>query len=75
MEVNKGIYDDLLKRRERARVSMSLDIEGQGMNYKINETAQYPTSPVGPKFPMFCNGRAGVRACRTVWHHSRTATN
>jgi polysaccharide chain length determinant protein (PEP-CTERM system associated) len=53
MEVNKGIYDDLLKRRERARVSMSLDIEGQGMNYKINETAQYPTSPVGPKFPMF----------------------
>ena len=53
MEVNKGIYDDLLKRRERARVSMSLDIEVQGMNYKINETAQYPTSPVGPKFPMF----------------------
>ncbi|MAM88040.1 MAG: lipopolysaccharide biosynthesis protein [unclassified Hahellaceae] len=53
MEVNKGIYDDLLKRRERARVSMSLDVEGQGMNYEINETAQYPTAPVGPKFPMF----------------------
>ena len=53
MEVNKEIYDDLLKRREKARVSMHLDIEGQGMNYRIAEAAQYPTTPQGPKFPMF----------------------
>jgi len=53
MEVNKEIYDDLLKRREKARVSMHLDIEGQGMNYRIAETAQYPTSPDGAKFSMF----------------------
>jgi hypothetical protein len=53
MEVNKQIYDDLLKRRERARVSMRLDIEGQGVNYRINETAQYPLVPEGPKFFMF----------------------
>lgn len=53
MEVNKQIYDDLLKRRERARVSMHLDIEGQGLNYRINETAQYPLSPEGPKFELF----------------------
>lgn len=53
MEVNKEIYNDLLQRREKARVSMHLDIEGQGLNYKINETAQYPTSPTGPKFEMF----------------------
>jgi polysaccharide chain length determinant protein (PEP-CTERM system associated) len=53
MEVNKEIYDDLLKRRETARVSMHLDIEGQGMNYRIAETAQYPVSPEGAKFPMF----------------------
>jgi polysaccharide chain length determinant protein (PEP-CTERM system associated) len=53
MEVNKQIYDDLLKRREKARVSMHLDIEGQGMNYRIAEVAQYPTSPEGAKFPMF----------------------
>lgn len=53
MEVNKEIYDDLLKRREKARVSMHLDIEGQGMNYRIAETAQFPTSPEGAKFPMF----------------------
>jgi uncharacterized protein involved in exopolysaccharide biosynthesis len=53
MEVNKQIYDDLLKRREKARVSMHLDIEGQGMNFRIAEVAQYPTSPQGAKFPMF----------------------
>ncbi|MBW0146452.1 XrtA system polysaccharide chain length determinant [Marinobacter arenosus] len=53
MEVNKEIYDDLLKRRERARVSMSLDVEGQGLNYRINEKAQYPLSASGPGFPLF----------------------
>ncbi len=53
MEVNKEIYDDLLKRREMARLSMHLDIEGQGLNYEISEAAQYPRSPSGPQFPMF----------------------
>ncbi|MGP4843281.1 XrtA system polysaccharide chain length determinant [Marinobacter sp. 1Y8] len=53
MEVNKQIYDDLLKRRERARVSMHLDIEGQGLNYRINETAQFPLAPSGPQFFQF----------------------
>lgn len=53
LEVNREIYDDLLKRREKARVSMHLDIEGQGLNYRINETAQYPTQPTGPKFSNF----------------------
>lgn len=53
MSVNKEIYNDLLKRREKARVSMHLDIEGQGLNYQINEAAQYPRQPTGPKFEMF----------------------
>ncbi|WP_372997821.1 XrtA system polysaccharide chain length determinant [Marinobacter sp.] len=53
MTVNKEIYDDLLKRREKARVSMHLDIEGQGLNYQINEMAQFPRAPTGPKFEMF----------------------
>lgn len=53
MEVNKDIYDDLLKRREKARVSMHLDIEGQGMNYRIAETAQFPVAPKGAQFSMF----------------------
>ncbi|MGC8119111.1 XrtA system polysaccharide chain length determinant [Marinobacter sp. VGCF2001] len=53
MEVNREIYDDLLKRREKARVSMHLDIEGQGLNYRINEVAQFPRTPSGPQFSMF----------------------
>lgn len=53
MSVNKQIYDDLLKRRERARVSMHLDVEGQGLNYRINETAQFPLKPAGPQFSQF----------------------
>ncbi|QSP93666.1 lipopolysaccharide biosynthesis protein [Marinobacter salinisoli] len=53
MEVNKEIYDDLLKRRERARVSMHLDVEGQGLNYRITEKAQFPLSATGPQFSMF----------------------
>ncbi|MBU2955597.1 XrtA system polysaccharide chain length determinant [Marinobacter sp. F3R08] len=55
MEVNEQIYNDLLKRREKARVSMHLDIEGQGLNYRINETAQFPLDPVGPKFQLFAS--------------------
>lgn len=53
MEVNREIYDDLLKRREKARVSMRLDVEGQGLNYRINESAQFPSSPTGPRFSNF----------------------
>ena len=53
MEVNKEIYDDLLKRREKARVSMHLDVEGQGLNYRINEKAQFPLTASGPGFPIF----------------------
>src|SRR5690606_19829483 len=52
-EVNKEIYDDLLKRREKARVSMRLDVEGQGLNYKIHEPAAYPLAPSGIRFLHF----------------------
>lgn len=55
MQVNKDIYDDLLKRREKARVSMRLDLDGEGLNYEIQESAQYPLTPVGPKFKMFAS--------------------
>jgi uncharacterized protein involved in exopolysaccharide biosynthesis len=53
MQVNQEIYDDLLKRREKARVSMRLDVEGEGLNYRINEAAQYPRTPKRFKFSMF----------------------
>ncbi len=52
-EVNRGIYNDLLKRREKARVSMHLDIEGQGLSYKIHEPADFPLTPIGFKFLHF----------------------
>ncbi|NMT63808.1 XrtA system polysaccharide chain length determinant [Marinobacter orientalis] len=55
MEVNEQIYNDLLKRREKARVSMHLDIEGQGLNFRMAETAQYPLGPEGPQFELFAS--------------------
>lgn len=55
MEVNEQIYNDLLKRREKARVSMHLDIEGQGLNFRMAETAQYPLGPAGLQFKQFAS--------------------
>jgi polysaccharide chain length determinant protein (PEP-CTERM system associated) len=51
--VTKSIYEDMLERKEKARLSMTLDIEGQGMSYKVQEPANYPVSPVGLKFMHF----------------------
>ncbi len=41
-DVTKGVYDDMLKRRENARLSMTLDVQGQGVTYKIHEPPLYP---------------------------------
>ena len=51
--VTKSIYEDMLERREKARLSMALDIEGQGVNFKIKEPPIYPRSPVGLRFMHF----------------------
>jgi len=55
LQVNREIYNDLLKRREKARVSMSLDIEGQGLSYEITEQARYPVGPAGLQFNTFAS--------------------
>lgn len=55
-EVNRGIYQDLLKRRENARVSMNLDIEKQGLTFKIQEPAHRPHRPSGLVFEHFAIG-------------------
>lgn len=52
-EVNREIYNDLLKRREKARVSMRLDVEGQGFSYKVHEPPMYPLAPSGLRFLHF----------------------
>jgi polysaccharide chain length determinant protein (PEP-CTERM system associated) len=41
-EVNRDLYQDLLKRRENARVSMSLDAEQRGLSFRIQEPATVP---------------------------------
>lgn len=46
-EVNRELYQDLLKRRENARVSMNLDAERQGLSFRIQEPAMVPLRPSG----------------------------
>lgn len=52
-EVNKDIYQNLLRKREDARVSMQLDSEGRGITYKIQELANMPLVPTGIRFLHF----------------------
>jgi len=51
--VTKRIYEDMLERKERARLSMTLNIEGQGVTYRIQEPALPPLNPVGLRFLHF----------------------
>lgn len=46
-EVNRGIYEDLLKRRENARTSMDLDARQQGLAFRIEQPAALPQHPSG----------------------------
>ena len=55
-QVNRDIYQDLLKRRENARVSMNLDTEKQGLSFKIQEPALLPLEPTGLRFIHFVVG-------------------
>ncbi|RMF19227.1 MAG: lipopolysaccharide biosynthesis protein [Gammaproteobacteria bacterium] len=52
-EVNREIYNDLLKRREKARVSMRIDVEGHGLRYRIQEPPSFPLAPEKIRFEMF----------------------
>lgn len=51
--VTQQIYESMLERKERARLSMALDVQGQGLNYKVQEPPVYPTTPVGIRFMHF----------------------
>ncbi|ANB17151.1 XrtA system polysaccharide chain length determinant [Dokdonella koreensis] len=57
-EVNRDIYQDLLRRRENARVSMNLDAERRGLSFRIQEPALLPVQPIGLRFAHF--GAAGI---------------
>jgi len=52
-DVTKKQYEQMLERKETARLSMTLDIEGQGITYRIQEPASFPLSPSGLKFIHF----------------------
>ncbi len=49
-QVNRDIHEDLLRRRERARMSMSLDANDQGLTMRIQEPPVIPRTPNGLRF-------------------------
>ena len=51
--VNRDVYQDLLKRRENARVSMNLDAEQRGLSFMIQNPAVMPLTPSGLRFMHF----------------------
>lgn len=52
-DVTKKVYEEMLQRKETARISMTLDIEGQGVSYRIQEPAAFPLKPSGLHFVHF----------------------
>lgn len=52
-DVTRSIYDDMLGRKERARLSMTLDIEGQGVTFRVQQPASFPIRPDGFRFLHF----------------------
>jgi len=56
--VNRDVYQDLLKRRENARVSMNLDAEQRGLTFLVQNPAVLPLVPSGLRFMHF--GLAGL---------------
>lgn len=52
-EVNRDIYQDLLRRRENARVSMNLDAEQRGLSFRIQEPAALPLRASGLRLLHF----------------------
>lgn len=52
-QVNQEIYQDLLRRKENAHVSRSLDQENRGLTFKIQEPAKIPLLPTGLRFIHF----------------------
>jgi polysaccharide chain length determinant protein (PEP-CTERM system associated) len=55
-QINREFYQDLLRRREKARVSISLDSDRQGLTFSIQEPATLPQAPKGPRFWHFVLG-------------------
>lgn len=51
--VTKNVYEDMLSKRESARLSMTLDSEGQGVSYKIQSPPNFPLDSIGYWLPHY----------------------
>ncbi len=51
--VTKKIYEDMLERKEKARLSMTLNVEGQGVTYRVQEPPIPPLEPSGLRYLHF----------------------
>lgn len=54
--VNRDIYQDLLRQRENARVTMNLDKQKEGLTFQIQSHAALPQEPEGLRFADFVFG-------------------
>lgn len=52
-EITREIYQDLLKRRESARLAMDMEEDGEGLNMAIQDPPTVPLSPAGLNFFHF----------------------
>ncbi|HET8569140.1 MAG TPA: Wzz/FepE/Etk N-terminal domain-containing protein [Candidatus Limnocylindria bacterium] len=52
-ESARDVYQDMLKRRENARVSMDLDSEDRGLTVRVYEEPELPLVPVGMRLMHF----------------------
>lgn len=59
-EVNRDLYQDLLRRRENARVSMNLDAEHRGLSFRIEEPASVPLQASGLRLMHVAGGGLGL---------------
>jgi polysaccharide chain length determinant protein (PEP-CTERM system associated) len=59
-EVNRDLYQDLLRRRENARVSMNLDAESRGLSFRIEEPASIPVQASGVRLMHVAAGGLGL---------------
>jgi len=51
--VTKRIYEDMLERKEKARLSMTLNVEGQGVTYRVQDPPIPPHTPSGLRYMHF----------------------
>lgn len=52
-DINREIYEDLMKRRENAHVAMNLNSNGRALGFRIQEPASMPMQPSGVRLMHF----------------------